>query len=94
MAAIDLTKLNSPETAPDDGRQFAAWGIDLHAQGYRQPDDEPRWCIVQWSPDYIGGDPFWRWSVPGRSTSIEILGWVELPWNDRYGNSVLTNPPT
>lgn len=89
---IDLSKLNPPETAPDDGRQFLAWGIDEHAYGYRQPDDEPRWCIVQFAPEYIGGDPFWRWTFSGGSTSVNVLGWMEIPWTDRYGDCVLAKP--
>ncbi|WP_146255336.1 hypothetical protein [Azospirillum sp. TSA6c] len=86
---VDLSKLNPPETAPQDGRQFVAWGIDEHGCGHRKPAKHPRWCVVSCSPDYPGGEPFWRWSTPGQSTSITIIGWMELPWNDYWGDAML-----
>ena len=73
---IDLSKLNPPETAPDDGRQFLAWGIDEHAYGYRQPDDEPRWCIVQFAPSISAAIRSGAGRFPaGQPASMSLDGW-------------------
>ena len=84
---IDLSFLDPPETAPQDGRQFIAWAIDENGNGRNRPADDPRWCVVQWAPTFPGvGVSYWKWSSPGRSTSVQIIGWLDLPWNDVYGD--------
>jgi hypothetical protein len=79
----DLSLLNPPETAPKDGEQLIAWAIrsDLGPQ--------PVWCLVQWGPDYVGGEPFWRCLTPGYSSAVEILGWLPLPWSDVISRQAL-----
>jgi hypothetical protein len=83
----DLSKIHTDEP-PKDGRQFLAWAIDLHGEGFRKPAKRARWCVVFW------GDPLFRdgdleedkefmWTFPGCTTCVEVLGWIELPWNDR-----------
>jgi hypothetical protein len=83
---IDLSKLNSPDDAPKDGTEFISWAIDAHGEGYEKPSRDARWVTAQWANDCGVGNPYWRWSVPGRSTRVIILGWLPLPWNDRYAD--------
>lgn len=86
-AAAELPDLSGLRTdpPPDDGSQFVALAVDEHAR--RDGDPEPRWCVVQWAPSYTGGAPFWRWSVPGYTTSVRVLGWLPLPRNDWFGEA-------
>jgi hypothetical protein len=79
---MDLSLLNPPDTAPKNGEQFIAWGI-------RSGLDQPVCCVVQWAPDYAGGEPFWRCTTPGRSSEVEILGWLPLPWSDEASRQTL-----
>ena len=88
-AAAESPRLHLPECAPTDGSQFIAWGIDEHGGGFNEPADRPRWAVIQWCAEYEGGKPYWRWSVPGRSSSIKILGWLPLPWNDDFADYAL-----
>lgn len=81
---VDLSKLRR-DPPPDNGDQFLAWAVDLHGNGFRQRSERPRWCVVQWAAEYRGGEPYWRWSVPGRSTSVEVIGWLPMPWTDEFG---------
>ena len=70
------------DPAPQDGNQILAMAVEVgHQPGM------PRWCIVQWASDYPGGQPYWRWSVPGRTARVEICGWLPLPINDWLGDA-------
>ncbi len=73
---IDLSKLRHDD--PPKDRQFLAWATE------GRQNREARWCVVQWNDAYYA--QYWEWSVPGYSTSVEVLGWMELPWNDVYGD--------
>lgn len=86
---IDLSKLRPPETAPTNGDQFIAWAVDNFARHRAEQEVPPRWMVIQWSPSYRGGTPFWQWAVPGRSTGVTILGWLPLGWNDQYAEWAL-----
>jgi hypothetical protein len=73
------------DAPPEDGSQIVAWAIDLHGMGFNEPADEARWVIAQFAPSYRGGKPYWSWSVPGRVTSVKVLGWLPLPCKDLMG---------
>lgn len=81
---IDLSQLNPPDTAPTDGRQFLAWAVDDHGASAGKSGEWPHWVIVHYAPDFPGGERHWRWAVPGRISSVTILGWLPLPWSDNY----------
>lgn len=70
---------------PSGHDQILAWAIDQHEGGWNKPGEDPRWMIVQYASLFPGGPKYWNWSVPGRSTSIRILGWMPLPANDWFG---------
>lgn len=74
------------DAPPTDGSQIVAWAIDNWMVS-RDGDARPRWVIAQWAEDYRGGAPYWKWSTPGRSTSVTILGWLPLPALDCGGLS-------
>lgn len=81
MTVPDVTKLRSPDSAPKNGSQILAWGT-------QNDNEEPRWMIVQWVPMYPRGEPSWIWSAPGYCcSSVIIIGWLPLPWNDYVGNA-------
>lgn len=88
---VERLRTDSP---PDDGRQFLAWAVDRHDQDEDGAEKKPRWCIVQWAPEYPGARPYWRWSVPGYTTSVQVLAWVPIPHNDWLGEhyAALTPP--
>jgi hypothetical protein len=76
------------DAPPHDPRQqILAWGIDLNALGFGQPHPEPRWMVVQWVRMSQFGGAYWAWSVPGRQTGVEILGWQPLPRLDYAGEA-------
>lgn len=73
------------DAPPETGAQILAWAIDLHGAAWGKPSRYPRWMIVQWAQDWPEGPRYWRWSVPGRSTGVKILGWLPLSAMDRFG---------
>jgi hypothetical protein len=77
------------DAPPEDGRQILAWAIDEHAYGFNKPSDHPRWVIAQFAANYKGGPRYWQWSVPGRVTSVRILGWAPLSQNDYSGDLIM-----
>jgi hypothetical protein len=77
------------DAPPETGEQILAWAIDEHAYGYGEPAEHPRWVIAQFASTYPRGPRFWQWSVPGRSTSVRILGWLPLSVNDYAGSMLL-----
>ncbi|HVB68005.1 MAG TPA: hypothetical protein VNE67_09140 [Acetobacteraceae bacterium] len=74
-----------PPLEVKDGRQLLAWAVDLHGGRYGESDTYPQWCVVQWLAPSAAHNPRWLWSVPGRVTSVQIFGWIELPWSDLWG---------
>lgn len=83
--AIPILEGLRTDAPPESGDQILAWAIDAHGNGFSRPADHPRWVIAQFAGDYPGDDAYWRWSVPGRSTRVIILGWLPLTANDHWG---------
>jgi hypothetical protein len=73
------------DAPPETGEQILAWAIDVHGQGHKKPARYPRWVIVQFSGDWPEGERYWRWSFPGGTTRVEVLGWQLLTAMDRWG---------
>lgn len=77
------------DAPPENPRQqILAWGIDQHGLGFNKEGQRPRWMIVQWHRAAFYGGPYWLWSVPGRATSVRILGWLPLPALDSAGEAM------
>jgi len=67
-------------------RQYVVLAINVHGYGHNQPDERPRWMVVQWGNRFNRmKEPYWEWCVPGYSTRVEILKWAELPEMDSHG---------
>ncbi len=86
--------LRHPDDAPRDA-QFVAWGHDCHGNGHRRESEHPRWWLVHWGSDTPSRDGedrgYWRASYPGMSTRIRIVGWLPLPWPDRFAGFGMAN---
>jgi hypothetical protein len=78
QSPVDISRLHTSE--PPTDRQFIAWGVEKTVDN--TPTAQPRWWLVGWGADSETGAAYWRSSTQGQSVSIEIIGWLDLPWDD------------